>query len=86
MVLRSECDKCMGRGWYQGYSVAPEPIAPCGKPVAVNVSFEIIKIPCSCTPSNQRRVRSARSEYEEKKAIAFDVEAMEYRIRNKGKS
>lgn len=48
MVLRSECHKCMGRGWYEGYAVPPEPIVLIGEPVAVNVTFEIIKLPCSC--------------------------------------
>jgi hypothetical protein len=86
MVLQSECNKCMGKGWYQEYLAAPEPIAPCGELVAASVSFEIIKITCSCTPNNQRRVRSTRTEHEEKKWIAFDVETMEYRTRNKGKS
>lgn len=73
MILRSECDKCMGRGWYEGYEVSQTPISD---PVAVNRSFKIIQKPCSCTPNNRRRVKSAREEYEQRKAIAFDTEGI----------
>lgn len=82
-MWRSECNRCMGRGFFEEYLVPLMSIdEPFDNPaIAVNATLEIVKTPCTCIPNNQRRIRFSRPEYEERKAIEFDIETLEYRQR-----
>ncbi len=73
----------MGRGFFEEYLVPLMSIdEPFDNPaIAVEATVEIVQTPCTCIPNNQRRVRSPQAEYEQRKAIAFDIEALEYRQR-----